>query len=56
MKMRHKRTIKRVVAGSLALLYAYAASFGSWLVFPAAIVFVYAISKMEVPNKKKRKG
>lgn len=39
MKMRHKRIIKRTVAGVLALLFAYAASFGSWVVFPFAIGF-----------------
>lgn len=56
MKMRHKQILKRVVAGTMALLFAYAASFGSWLVFPAAIIFVYAISKVKVDTKKKKKG
>lgn len=39
MKMRHKRIIKRTVAGIMALLFAYAATFGSWVVFPFAIGF-----------------
>lgn len=39
MKVRHKRIIKRSVAGIFALLLAYAASFGSWFVFPFAIGF-----------------
>lgn len=54
MKMRHKRTIKRIVAGVLALLFAYAATFGSWLVFPAAAILYYAISKVEIKDKKKK--
>lgn len=39
MKMRHKRSIKRIVAGVLALLFAYAVTFGGWVVFPFAIGF-----------------
>lgn len=40
MKMRHKRLVKRIVAGIFALLMAYVGSFGSWVVFPFAIGLV----------------
>ncbi len=39
MKVKHKRIIKRAIAGIIALLFAYAATFGSWIVFPFAIGF-----------------
>lgn len=40
MKMKHKRVMKRIVAGIFALLMAYVASFGCWVVFPFAVGFV----------------
>lgn len=40
MKMKHKRIIKRIVAGIFALLMAYVASFGNPFVFPFAVGFV----------------
>ena len=40
MKMKHKRLVKRIVAGIFALLMVYGSSFGNPFVFPFAIGFV----------------